>query len=984
MPVASTQSRADYFGTGATSTFVIPFYFFNATDLTVLLTDSATGLFSTLTLGTDYSVSGAGVSTGGSITMLGLGSAPLFPSSTQKISILRQPPITQLTVYPTSGPFPAASHQNALDLLTMEMQQLAEAQGRALTIPANITAVSGALPIPVAGQMLGWNASGTAVQNWPGVPYSGTAAGINYLGSYPGSVSRSVNAKLQDFVSVADFGADPTGATDSTGAIQAALNAAGLFLGMGTMTWFGQTANKAQGTVICGLGKTYKISSALQIPPGVTFDLNESTINQVTAGADAIDCPWNGFGGYGYGRWFGGVRNGNINGPMTPIALLFGSISGNTLTVGTGGVSGGTLAIGQVLEGVGVSPCTITAGSGQTAGSTWTLSGAAQTVPNQIPMFSCTSDSTGTGLFIQLGNNGVYDNLRIQGFKFGVREWECQYNDYRMIYPFYNKVGWYKTDTPATVTGYTVGSTLTLTAAATGNGIQNSQYLSGNGILPTSAIGLTYATGTPNQAGATYTTSSSVGTIGSSGSPVVFQVTPQYACLDNHHSQCAIGMNLQYGLWLQCSGFAGWDRLDASRNGVVDVLLGAELEGYLPVWTVTAAGSGYAANSVFPCVITGTAGTMAQAYAISNGSGNIIAIYSADAGKGYTGTATCTVTGGSGNATGSAVAVSDAGLGDWDGASSTSRGRNVFNTLKIEHGPDIPASGYAVIVNDINGTYSQRQNVFNNMDVQREPGYILQQSGAIWCRWLRNSGFGTVVNCPGDTSGSLDGVTNPAVSGDVSIFRAVNSQGLAVQLGQYVCADSNWSKLAVDGTGALYNTGSAAFFGFSGGGLFRSLGFDSAAGTWNGSTIFQAKLASDTQYQFTITTAGNINWGAGGVSALDTVLKRVNPGTLQFPCVNYSAKTMVANGAATTYTYPSATNYVYLTTSAASLAVTLPTTASWMDGLVVILVVGSSVATATWVAGSGGATIVGAPASLSANVPTRMIYHHATTSWYPY
>ena len=95
-------------------------------------------------------------------------------------------------------------------------------------------------------------------------------------------------------------------------------------------------------------------------------------------------------------------------------------------------------------------------------------------------------------------------------------------------------------------------------------------------------------------------------------------------------------------------------------------------------------------------------------------------------------------------------------------------------------------------------------------------------------------------------------------------------------------------------------------------------------------------------------------------------------------------KALTANGVATTFTYPASTSYQYITTSAASLATTLPATSAALDGLVITLVAGSAVATATWVAGSGGATIVGAPAALVANVPVRMIYHHATTQWLPF
>ena len=48
----------------------------------------------------------------------------------------------------------------------------------------------------------------------------------DYIQGSTGSVSRTVTSRLQEHVSVFDFGADPTGVLDSTAAIQAAINAA--------------------------------------------------------------------------------------------------------------------------------------------------------------------------------------------------------------------------------------------------------------------------------------------------------------------------------------------------------------------------------------------------------------------------------------------------------------------------------------------------------------------------------------------------------------------------------------------------------------------------------------------------------------------------------------------------------------------------------------------------------------------------------------
>ena len=100
--------------------------------------------------------------------------------------------------------------------------------------------------------------------------------------------------------------------------------------------------------------------------------------------------------------------------------------------------------------------------------------------------------------------------------------------------------------------------------------------------------------------------------------------------------------------------------------------------------------------------------------------------------------------------------------------------------------------------------------------------------------------------------------------------------------------------------------------------------------------------------------------------------------------IRSAAHAFIANGATTTLTYPERKTHLYITTSAASLATTLPATTLDTDGLVISLVAGSAVATATWVAGSGGASIVGAPAALSANVPVRMIFNYPKNTWYPF
>jgi len=158
MTVSASTSRADYTGNGVTTAFTVPFYFLDNTHLIVYRTQLSTGVVTTLALTTDYTVTGAGVSSGGTVTCL------VAPTSDQRISILRNISLDQLTHYVDNDPFPASSHENALDKLTMIAQQLTEAINRAVTAAPNATG-SMALPSATASQLIGWNASATGLTN---------------------------------------------------------------------------------------------------------------------------------------------------------------------------------------------------------------------------------------------------------------------------------------------------------------------------------------------------------------------------------------------------------------------------------------------------------------------------------------------------------------------------------------------------------------------------------------------------------------------------------------------------------------------------------------------------------------------------------------------------------------------------------------------------------------------------------------------------
>ncbi|HBM7344505.1 hypothetical protein [Klebsiella oxytoca] len=129
MTVSSEVNYIEYNGDGVTTTFPIPFYFILNSDISAQIAD-ADGNITDLTYGVDYSVTGAGSSSGGSATM------NTAYASGYKILFYREPPATQETAYYENGKFPAKSHEKALDKLTMLIQSCFSGLGLALRKPS--------------------------------------------------------------------------------------------------------------------------------------------------------------------------------------------------------------------------------------------------------------------------------------------------------------------------------------------------------------------------------------------------------------------------------------------------------------------------------------------------------------------------------------------------------------------------------------------------------------------------------------------------------------------------------------------------------------------------------------------------------------------------------------------------------------------------------------------------------------------------------
>jgi len=132
MTLATTDSRIQYSPNGVTVNFAFPYYFLSGSHLQVIET-SILDVDTVKVLDTDYTVTGAGVLSGGTVVF------GVAPTSGTRITITRIVPVTQLLDYIANDAFPAETHELGLDKLTMICQQLAlnANYGRAITVPAS-------------------------------------------------------------------------------------------------------------------------------------------------------------------------------------------------------------------------------------------------------------------------------------------------------------------------------------------------------------------------------------------------------------------------------------------------------------------------------------------------------------------------------------------------------------------------------------------------------------------------------------------------------------------------------------------------------------------------------------------------------------------------------------------------------------------------------------------------------------------------------
>lgn len=234
MPILinDNTARVQYTATSGQTVFVVPFEFFSNDDLKVYNGSTLLTFNTSPANGLQYSVIGAGVTGGGSIT-LGSGGA----AAGNIITISRDIAVQRTTDFPTAGPFNINALNSELDRIIAVQQNLeTELENRVLRLSDSDTPTTlNTLPSAAnrALKLLSFDSAGNPVAS---APVDGSAASLAASlsassgsslvvygpSSLAGAAARTIEARLLDYVSVKDFGAVGNDSANDTAAFVAA------------------------------------------------------------------------------------------------------------------------------------------------------------------------------------------------------------------------------------------------------------------------------------------------------------------------------------------------------------------------------------------------------------------------------------------------------------------------------------------------------------------------------------------------------------------------------------------------------------------------------------------------------------------------------------------------------------------------------------------------------------------------------------------
>ena len=180
MTVSSTTVKQSYAGNGSTSAFTYSFLINSTAELKVIIRTNSTGTETVKTITTHYNVSDSAGS--GTVTF----TSGNIPASGETVVLIRDTNLTQATDYVENDPFPAESHESALDKLTLQTQELQEELDRSIKLSRTNTMTSTEFTVGStdrANKILAFDSSGEiSVTQELGSCKGNWAASTSYVG----------------------------------------------------------------------------------------------------------------------------------------------------------------------------------------------------------------------------------------------------------------------------------------------------------------------------------------------------------------------------------------------------------------------------------------------------------------------------------------------------------------------------------------------------------------------------------------------------------------------------------------------------------------------------------------------------------------------------------------------------------------------------------------------------------------------------------